>query len=63
VVSTDATLADALSKVPFVLGPAEGLKVIESFPGAAAIVAYRKPDGGIGIVQSKSLAGRFRATP
>jgi hypothetical protein len=45
------------------LGPTEGLKVIESFPGMAALVAYRKANGEVGLPQSPSLAGRFHPTP
>ena len=66
VVCPDATLADALSKVGFVLGPVRGLAVIESFPDAAAVIAFRRPDGTIDVAVSASLAGRFtrlRATP
>lgn len=61
VVSRDATLADALSKVAFVLGPSAGLAVVDSFPGAGAVIAYRLPDGGTGVRVSKSLARRFHA--
>jgi thiamine biosynthesis lipoprotein len=63
IVSADGTLADALSKVGFVLGPQEGLAAIQSFAQAAALIAYRKADGGIGIAQSPSLAGQFQRTP
>ena len=42
IVSPDATLADALSKPAFILGPAAGLKLVESFPGTLAIIATRK---------------------
>ncbi len=61
VVSPDATLGDALSKVGFVLGPSRGLPVIESFPGVAAVVAFRKPDGTTGVRTSPALAARFHA--
>jgi thiamine biosynthesis lipoprotein len=63
IVSPDGTLADALSKVGFVLGPQKGLTAIESFPEAAALIAYRQPDGGIGILLSQRLAGKFHRTP
>lgn len=61
VVSRDATLADALSKVGFVLGPVRGLAVIESFPATSAVIAFRKPDGTIGVARSSRLSGRFHA--
>jgi FAD:protein FMN transferase len=59
VLSPDATLADALSKVGFVLGPTRGLAVIESFPGVAAVIAFRKPDGSIGLALSSRLRAKF----
>jgi thiamine biosynthesis lipoprotein len=59
VVSPDATLGDALSKVGFLLGPARGRAVIESFPGTGAVIAVRNPDGTVGVVVSPGLAGRF----
>jgi thiamine biosynthesis lipoprotein len=59
VVSADATLADALSKVAFVLGPERGLKVVESFPGCSAVIAYRTPAGGIALTLSAALRKLF----
>lgn len=59
VISRDATLADALSKVAFVLGPSAGLAVVDSFPGASAVIAYRRPDGTTGVRVSKSLSKGF----
>jgi FAD:protein FMN transferase len=59
VVSPDGTLADAISKVGFILGPVKGLAVIESFPGSAAVIAFRKAGGGIAVAVSSRLAGRF----
>jgi FAD:protein FMN transferase len=61
VVSPDGTLADALSKVGFVLGPVRGLVVVESFPAVAAVIAFRKPDRTIGLAVSPSLRGKFHA--
>ena len=60
VVSPDGTLGDALSKVGFVLGPIRGRAVIESFPATGAVIAFRKPDGSIGVVVSPGLAGTFQ---
>lgn len=59
VVCPDGTLADALSKVGFVLGPRRGLAVIDSFPRTAALIAFRKPDGTIGVALSPRLGDKF----
>jgi thiamine biosynthesis lipoprotein len=63
VVSPDATLADALSKPAFILGPVAGIKLIESFPGTLAIIATRKAGGGVELTMSAPLRARFRPTP
>ena len=44
VVTADATLAEALSKALLVLGPEEGIALIESWPGAEALLL--DADGG-----------------
>ena len=62
IVSPDATLADALSKPAFILGPAAGLRFVESFPGAMAIIASRSASGGIEITMSAPLRARFHKT-
>jgi FAD:protein FMN transferase len=59
IVSRDGTLADALSKAAFVLGPKDGLALVDSYPGTAAAIAYRKADGSVGVVISQRLVGRF----
>src|SRR6185295_11241318 len=41
VIARDATLADALSKPAFILGPRAGLALVDSFPGAAAVIVFR----------------------
>ena len=63
VVSKDATLADALSKVGFLLGPQKALAVIESFPGAAAVIFFRDSKGDLDLIVSKALLPRFRRAP
>ena len=63
IVSRDATLADALTKPVFLLGPVEGLALAESFPGTRAIVATRAADGGVALSMSPSLRAQFAATP
>jgi thiamine biosynthesis lipoprotein ApbE len=60
VLSRDGTLADALSKAAFVLGPKAGIELIDSFPGMSAVVAYRTPGGGVAVAASSSLAHAFR---
>jgi thiamine biosynthesis lipoprotein len=59
ILSRDATLADALSKAAFVLGPKAGLALVESFSGTAALIASRDRDGGIALAMSESLKSRF----
>ncbi len=59
IVGQDGTLADALTKAVFVLGPRDGLKLVESFPNMAALVVFRKADGRVGMEMSKALAGRY----
>jgi len=62
IVSPDATLADALSKPAFILGPVAGLKLIESFPETLAIIAARTAGGGVELTMSAQLRARFRPT-
>ena len=59
ILSRDGTLADAMSKAVFVLGPEAGLALVESFPGMTAVIAYRKPDGAVGVALSRTLAGAY----
>jgi FAD:protein FMN transferase len=53
ILSEDGTLADAMSKAAFILGPRQGLALIEATPGMAGVIAYRKPDGSIGVAVSQ----------
>jgi thiamine biosynthesis lipoprotein len=59
IISDDGTLADAMSKAAFLLGPADGIALIDATPGMAGVIAYRKPDGRVGVTVSRRLAGRF----
>jgi FAD:protein FMN transferase len=59
VLSRDGTMADAMSKAAFILGPTAGLALIESVPVMSGVIAYRKPDGNLGVAVSKRLAGAF----
>ncbi|MEZ5420353.1 MAG: FAD:protein FMN transferase [Vicinamibacterales bacterium] len=59
IVARDATIADALSKPVFLLGPVQGLALAESFPGVAAIIATPDAEGRAAIVMSDSLRAAF----
>ena len=59
IVAADATIADALTKPVFVLGPVAGLALAESFPGVGAIIASRGADGRAALTMSASLRGSF----
>ena len=61
--SRDGTLADAMSKAAFVLGPKAGLALVDSFPGMSAVIAYRKADTTVGVAVSARLASAYRPTP
>lgn len=63
VVSKDATLADALSKVAFLLGPSQALSVIESFPGTFAVIFFRDSQGQPDFIASKALGSRVHRAP
>jgi thiamine biosynthesis lipoprotein len=62
ILSRDGTLADAMSKAAFVLGPKAGVALVDSFPGMSAVIAYRKADGSVGVEVSERLAGAYRPT-
>jgi thiamine biosynthesis lipoprotein len=59
IVSRDGTLADAMSKAAFILGPKDGIALIDSYPDMAGAIAYRKTDGSIAVSLSRRLIGRF----
>ena len=59
VLSHDGTLADAMSKAAFILGPKDGLALIDAFPDMSAVIAYRKPGGTVGVAISRRLAGSY----
>jgi thiamine biosynthesis lipoprotein len=59
ILSRDGTLADALSKAAFILGPNAGLDLAASFPGMAALIAYRDHKGGVAIAMSEGLKAAF----
>jgi thiamine biosynthesis lipoprotein len=61
IIASDATLADALSKVVSVLGPDRGLKIIEQVPSAVGHVV-RKPGERIETVESSGFRA-FYAKP
>ena len=59
IVSPDGTLADAMSKAAFVLGPKDGLALIDAYPEMAGLIAYRKADGTVDVAVSQRMKGRF----
>ena len=59
IVSPDATLGDAMSKAVFVLGPKDGIALIDSYSDMSGVVAYRKADDSIGVAVSSRMNGRF----
>ena len=62
VLARDGTLADAMSKAAFILGPRAGLELVDSFPGMSAVIAYRKEDGSVGVAISPRLSRAYRPT-
>jgi thiamine biosynthesis lipoprotein len=62
ILSRDGTLADAMSKAAFILGPSAGLALVDTFPGMSAVIAYRKADGTVGVTVSTRLAGAYHTT-
>jgi thiamine biosynthesis lipoprotein ApbE len=60
ILSRDGTLADAMSKAAFILGPKRGLALVDSVPGMSAVIAYRKADGSVGVAVSERLARSYR---
>ena len=62
VLARDGTLADAMSKAAFILGPRAGLELVDSFPGMSAVIAYRMGDGSVGVAISPRLLRAYRPT-
>ncbi|MEO8257644.1 MAG: FAD:protein FMN transferase [Acidobacteriota bacterium] len=58
IVSADGTLADAMSKAAFILGPKQGLALIDATPGMAGVIAYRNPDGTVAVAVSRRIGWR-----
>jgi thiamine biosynthesis lipoprotein len=55
VIARDCLTSDSLTKVASVLGPEQGLPIIEETPGAAARVV-RKPGDTVEVRESKRFA-------
>lgn len=55
VIASDGTTADSLATAASVLGPREGLKLIENTPGAEVVIV-RKPDAQIETLESSGFA-------
>ena len=58
IVSEDGTLADAMSKAAFVLGPRQGIALIDATPGMAGVIAYRQSDGSVAVAVSQRVGWR-----
>ena len=61
--SPDGTLADALSKAAFVLGPERGLALVDRMPRTMGLIAYRDKAGHLATTMSPGLRGKFQKTP
>jgi thiamine biosynthesis lipoprotein len=59
VLSRDGTMADAVSKAAFILGPKEGLALVDSYPGMSALIAYRSSSGVVSLALSDRLKPAF----
>jgi thiamine biosynthesis lipoprotein len=57
--SPDGTLADAVSKAAFNLGPSRGVALIESFPQMLGAIAYRRSDGAVGLAMTSRTRAVF----
>jgi thiamine biosynthesis lipoprotein len=58
IISDDGTLADAMSKAAFILGPEKGIALIDATPGMAGVIAYRRSNGSLGVAASQRVAWR-----
>jgi hypothetical protein len=47
-----------MSKAAFILGPIQGLALIDATPGMAGVIAYRKPDGSVAVAVSRRVTWR-----
>jgi len=48
-----------LSKPAFILGPRAGLALVDSFPGAAAVIVFRDANGAVALAMSERLRATF----
>ncbi len=63
VLAPSASMADGLATGVFVLGPREGLKVIESLPGTEAAVMEEKSGGRLEMHVSRGFFDRLKIDP
>lgn len=63
VVANDCTTADSLATAVCVLGPTAGLKLVESRPGAAALVVRKRDDGRVETRASRRWAEHLEGRP
>jgi len=59
--SPDGTLADAVSKAAFVLGPAKGIALIDSFPDMLGVIAYRDAGGRVALAMNDRARKVYRS--
>jgi FAD:protein FMN transferase len=59
--SSDGTLADAVSKAAFVLGPAQGIALVDSFPNMLGVIVFRDPAGRIGVAMNDRARRVYRS--
>ncbi len=57
VVTLSALLADALATACFVLGPAEGLRLLEDTPGCEGLILFESPEGAVQLRQTTNWPG------
>jgi FAD:protein FMN transferase len=58
--SPDGTLADAVSKAAFVLGPSKGIALIDSFPDMLGVIAYRDEWGRVALAMNERARKAYR---
>jgi FAD:protein FMN transferase len=58
--SPDGTLADAVSKAAFVLGPAGGVALVDSFPNMLGVIAYRDTTGRVALAMNERARKVYR---
>lgn len=60
VFSPDGTLADAVSKAAFVLGPEKGVAMFDLYPQMAGVIAYRDASGHVALAMNERARKVYR---